>query len=64
MDMSQDRLCYDVSVEMRASEIYMFNVPCFFMIVKTIALNKQKIYPTFLLPAFLLVQMYQNYNCH
>ena len=59
IDMSQDRLCYDVSVES-----YMFNVPCFFMIVKTIALNKQKIYPTFLLLAFLLVQMYQNYNCH
>jgi len=34
MDMSQDRLCYDESVDMRASEIYMLNLHCLFMIVK------------------------------
>jgi hypothetical protein len=36
MDLSQDRLCNDESVEMRASEIYMFNMHCLFMIVNKI----------------------------
>jgi hypothetical protein len=36
MDLSQDRLCNDDSVEIRDSEIYTFNMHCLFMTVKKI----------------------------
>ena len=36
MDLSQDRLCNDESVEMRDSEIYTFNMHCLFIIVNKI----------------------------
>jgi len=36
MDLSQDSLCNDESVEMRDSEIYMFIMHCLFTIVNKI----------------------------